>query len=404
MLPGPGWVVNHPLPRPFATIAAMLGTLAPVWIDSQSAVEALAARCLETGCIAFDTEADSLHSYFHKICLIQVSVEDDNFIVDPLALSTEALAPLLNVVGDPEVVMILHGSDYDLRVLDRDFGAEVRGLEDTQVMAQLLGEPRTGLAALLENEFGISLDKRFQRADWGKRPLPDGMLAYASADTAFLVRLAGRLRERLESLGRWSWATEEFRKLEAVRYSPPDAGPLAFERLKGARTLKGPARDRLAALHAWRDARARQLDRPPFKVVGNRQLLELAVEPVGTREELGRRPGVGAGFVRRWGREVVAILRKPGPAPPRERRDDHRSQSPEERQRAGRLAAARDPVAVALGLEPGLLCPRAVVTGIASHTPVPASAEALEACGLSGWRLEILADPFLSALAQDLDG
>ncbi|MCG6962469.1 MAG: HRDC domain-containing protein [Acidobacteria bacterium] len=378
----------------------MLDALSPIWINSQSAVERLVSCCRRAKRMALDTEADSLHSYFHKVCLIQVSAGERHFVIDPLAVDSERLAPLFEVTDDPGITTLLHGSDYDLRVLDRDFGARIRGLEDTQVMAQLLGEPRTGLATLLENELGITLDKRFQRADWGKRPLPDDMLAYAAADTAFLHRLADRLRERLERLGRWSWAREEFEKLESVRYSPPNAGPLGFERIKGARALKGVARDRLATLYQWRDGRARELDRPPFKVLGNHQLLELASTPVRSLKELQRCPGVGGGFARRWGREVLAILHRPEAAPPRERRGDQPVLSSGERRRLRRLTAARDAVASSLGLEPGILCSRAVLTAVACHTPLPASIEGLEACGVTGWRLEVLAEQLLAACEE----
>ena len=256
----------------------MLETLEPRWIDTPGGVREVAEAVRQVGRMAVDTEADSLHSYFHKTCLIQVSVNGRHFLIDPLALERSAMAPLLEALADPGIPVLMHGADYDVRVLDRDLGARIHGLEDTQVMAQLLGEPRTGLAALLEKELGLELDKRYQRADWGRRPLSRPMLAYAAADTAFLEALNERLRSRLEALGRWSWAEEEFRRLEAVRHTPAEPDPLAFERIKGVRRLRGGARDRAHALWAWRDAEARRLNVPPFKVLGNRQLLELAEE------------------------------------------------------------------------------------------------------------------------------
>ena len=143
----------------------------PIWIESAEGLRAVAERCAAVGCIALDTEADSMHSYFHKVCLVQVTAERHHAVIDPLALAARALEPLWKVVGDPAVKVLMHGADYDIRVLDRDYGAQVRGLEDTQVMAQLLGEPKTGLAALLEQELGVRLDKKHQRADWGRRPL-----------------------------------------------------------------------------------------------------------------------------------------------------------------------------------------------------------------------------------------
>ena len=269
-----------------------------------------------SGRFALDTEADSLHSYFHKVCLIQMSVAGRHFVIDPLPVAAADLDPLWRVVANPAATVVMHGADYDVRVLDRDYGARIGRLEDTQIMAQLLGEERTGLAFLLEREFGVELDKRYQRADWGSRPLTPDLVAYAAADTAHLAELAARFRERLERLGRWTWATEEFAKLTAVRHEPGEPDPLAFERIKGARALKGRARDRLYELYQWRDEEARRLDLPPFKVLGNRPMLELAQQPPEVSGELARVPGLGPRFVRRWGSEVIRRLKQPRAAPP----------------------------------------------------------------------------------------
>ncbi len=363
----------------------------------------MAARAREAGSLALDTEADSLHSYFHKVCLIQATVGDLHALLDPLALDRAALAPLLEVLADPGVRVLMHGADYDLRVLDRDLGARVAGLQDTQVMAQLLGEPRTGLAALLERELGVRLDKRHQLANWGRRPLPRELLTYAAADTAFLPELAARLRARLERLGRWSWAEEEFRRLERVRHVPPEPDPLSFERVKGARRLRGAARDRLAALHAWRDRAARELDEPPFRVLGNAALLDLAQDPPGDARELKSRRGVSRRVARRWGSDLLRLLADPPPAPARPRRrhgGDRHLEAPA-RGRLERLRAARDRVANELGIEPGVLCPKATLVSVATAEPVPRSEEELAAAGLTGWRLEVLSAAVLAALGME---
>ena len=241
----------------------------PIWVDRPHPVRELAEQCRSTGRCALDTEADSLHSYFHKVCLVQVSVGGSHYVVDPLAVGAAGLAPLFEVLADPALSVLMHGADYDIRVLDRDYGARIAGLEDTQVMAQMLGEPKTGLAALLAAELDVGLDKRYQRADWGQRPLSASMLAYAAADTAFLGNLAERLRARLVDLGRWCWAEEDFLRLERVRHVPQAEDPLAFEKIKGARVLRGEARDRLFSLHGWRETIAQAARRP--SVQGARQ-------------------------------------------------------------------------------------------------------------------------------------
>ena len=246
----------------------MLNDLNPIWVDTRAGVDEVAAAARSAGWLALDTEADSLHSYFHKTCLVQVTADNRNFVIDPLAMDSSDLDPLWEVVEDPGIPVLMHGSDYDIRVLDRDYDTRIRGLVDTQAMAQVLGEPKTGLAALLEIEEGVVLDKRHQRADWGQRPLTRSQVAYAAADTAFLGSLAAKLRARLEDLGRWEWAREEFRKLEQVRHNPVEPDPLAFERVKGVRPLRGEDRDRAFTLFQWREAEAQKLDVPPFKVLG----------------------------------------------------------------------------------------------------------------------------------------
>ncbi|MEN8164251.1 MAG: ribonuclease D, partial [Acidobacteriota bacterium] len=155
----------------------MTDDLRAFWIDDPGAIGDLADKCRTAGVFAMDTEADSLHSYFHKVCLIQISVGGEHAVIDPLALDTGTLSPLWEICGDPDISVLMHGADYDIRVLDRDYGAEVHGLQDTQIMAMLLGEEKTGLASLLQSCFDILLDKRHQRADWGRRPLTEAMVA-----------------------------------------------------------------------------------------------------------------------------------------------------------------------------------------------------------------------------------
>jgi len=375
--------------------------LIPRWVDTAAGVREVADLCARSDRLALDTEADSMHSYFHKVCLIQVTADGHNAVIDPLALEPADLEPLWEVVGDPAVPVLMHGADYDLRVLDRDYEAAVRGLEDTQIMARLLGEERTGLAFLLERETGHKLDKRFQRADWGRRPLTAEQLAYAAADTAYLELLADRLRARLEELGRWSWAEEEFHKLEEVRHVPLEPDPLAFERIKGARALRGEARDRLNALHGWRDQQARRLDVPPFKVLGNRQLLALAEEPPVDMEKLRKVEGVGRRAAGRWGRKILELLKSPKPAPERVATPPTPALEPDARRRLKRLLAVRDARAQDLGLEPGLLCPRGCAERVAAREPRCSNPADLAAAGLEGWRLEVLGDDFLEVLDSD---
>jgi len=371
-----------------------------MWIDSPGGVAEVCRRAAEAGVVAIDSEADSLHSYFHKVCLIQLSYAGQHALLDPLALGREGLTPLVALLGDGAVTKLLHGADYDLRVLDRDIGARVRPLRDTQVAAQLLGDKQTGLGALLEREFGITLDKRHQRADWSVRPLPDDVKAYAVNDTAHLEGLAARLGERLAAVGRESWWTEECEALEGIRWQAPVTDPLAFERIKGAGRLRGEPRDRLAALHAWRERQAAAADVPPFKVLRGEVLLELAANPPADLAALADLKGVGHGTVRRWGRELLTTLTSPAPAAPR----GDRPRFVRDRQRDSRVEAARrvrDEVATALALDPGVLAPRAGLESCAERPPRDVAE--LVSCLGRRWRAGALAAALLPLAAAWLE-
>ena len=377
-----------------------MSEIRPVWIDTPEGVREAADRCAVASRIALDTEADSMHSYFHKVCLIQVSANGHHMVIDPLAVEPSDLRPLWEVVSDPALPVLMHGADYDIRILDRDYGVRIAGLQDTQIMAQLLGEEKTGLAALLEKELEIRLDKRYQRANWGRRPLNAGQLAYAAADTAHLGDLADRLRARLEELGRWEWAREDFLKLEGVRNSTADPDPIVFERIKGARGLRGAARDRLFSLHQWRDQQARSRDIPPFKILGNKPLLAMAEKPPSDLEQLGELEGVGPNAVRRWGRDLLRLINRPRRAPKRVRSPRPPTPDAAERKRLKRMLATRDAKAEELGIQAGLLCSRGAAEAVSSHKPLCTTVRDLAEAGFEGWRLEVLGDAFLEAIAD----
>lgn len=368
----------------------------PQLIDEPSGVARVCARAAAVGVVALDTESDSFHSYFHKLCLIQVSFAGEHAIIDPLALGRESLQPFVELLADAGVEKVLHGADYDLRVLHRDLGARVVRLRDTQVAAQLLGEGQTGLAALVEREAGVALDKRHQRADWGKRPLPPELLAYAAGDTAHLEMLRSRLAERLAALGRLAWWEEECLALEAVRWEPPAPDPLAFERIKGAGRLVGEARDRLAALHAWREREAAARDIPPFRILHSDALLALASDPPADLAALAIVPGVGKSTVGRYGHEIMRSLTQAPPAPARERRQ----RVPVDREREARVRqarAVRDGIAKELSLDPGVLAPRTALELVVDRRP--RNEEDLFACLARRWRTSVLAPAILPLVA-----
>ena len=241
--------------------------------------------------IGVDLEADSMFHYQEKVCLIQISTPERNIIVDPLAL--DGLSSLASVFSNPKIRKVFHGADYDMRSLYRDFEIEVYALFDTHIAAKALGIPKTGLAALLNERLGITVDKKYQKRDWSKRPLSPGMLAYAVQDTCHLLPLSKILEGELREKGRL-WSVErECERQAQVRPAPPDTNPL-FMKFKGARKLGPRGLAVLDSILRLRDDTARRKDRPPFKILGNEQIMEIAKRKPSTKEDLGQIQGVSA--------------------------------------------------------------------------------------------------------------
>ncbi len=348
------------------------------------------------GAVAIDTEADSFHSYHHKLCLIQLSYDEETVLLDPLTLSRDDLAPFAELLSSPSVVKLMHGADYDLRMLDRDLGMRASPVRDTQVAAQLLGEPQTGLAALLAKELGVTLDKSQQRADWSIRPLTAELLAYAAGDTAHLRRLAELIGSRLAALGRLSWWEEECAALAEVRWQAPERDEFSFERVKGARRLRGKARDRLAALHGWREQLAEKEDVAPFRVMGGDALIALAERAPEDLQSLAKVPGVGSATVRRFGATLLPLIATAPPAPVRPPREHFKVDHERER-RVKELRAVRDGAAAQLAIDPGVLAPRAGLEAVVDRRP--ADGGALRECLGRRWRTEVLAPLLLPVVA-----
>jgi ribonuclease D len=238
-------------------------------------LEALVDELRGCRAIGIDTEADSLHHYTEKVCLLQLAVFGGaSMLVDPLALGD--LSPLAPILADASVLKVVHGGDNDITSLRRDFGFTFRSMFDTAIAARLLGDTEVGLQALVRNELGVELSKGSQRDDWSKRPLTAKQEAYALADVAHLMALAARLTDRLAAAGRTEWAREEFAALASLPPARKRTGPDEFRRIKGSAKLSPRQQAVLRELYRWREDRAAAADRPPFKIVGPETLLAIA--------------------------------------------------------------------------------------------------------------------------------
>jgi ribonuclease D len=243
-----------------------------VYVSKPAALESLIRRIEAAESVAVDTEADSLHNYFEKVCLIQLSLGDEHYLIDPLCELD--LSRFLEALAEKQ--LILHGGDYDLRMLRTSLGFRARGeVFDTMIAAQLLGIEELGLAALIERFFGIRIEKHGQKSDWSRRPLSEKQLRYAINDTRFLARLAERLSSELTEQGRLDWHKESCRAM--VASSARDRARDAEEawRIKGAGRLASRQLAYLRELWHWRDQHARRVNVPSFKIFGNQQIFDL---------------------------------------------------------------------------------------------------------------------------------
>lgn len=348
-------------------------------------LKGLAARLGQEPLVACDLEADSLHHYQEKVCLIQFAIPGAAMLLDPLVLPD--ISPVAPVFANPAVRKIFHGADYDIRSLDRDFSIEVNNLFDTMIACQFLGEKEFGLAAVLKKRFGVELDKQYQKADWSKRPLSREMLEYAIKDTSLLIALYRQLEDELRKKGRLAWVEEECAVLSRVRSSQRGEEPL-FYRFKGASKMEPRTLAVLEELLGFRDRWARQGDIPPFKVLGTETVRELAVRRPRIPADLTGIPGLTGKVVERYGDGILRAIAKGCAVPAGELpvypREERRRKSRLEDERLKRLKSWREEKARKLGVETGVLANNTLLEHLA--LAAPRSCEELAAIPLRGWQ------------------
>jgi ribonuclease D len=367
------------------------------FIETPLQLEGVARILGRSEIIGVDLEADSLFHYYEKVCLLQMATETDSFVLDPLALRD--LSSLHPVFSDPRIRKVFHGADYDIRSLYRDFHLQVENLFDTQLACKFLGLQETGLEAVLRNRFQVELNKKYQRADWSKRPLTPEMVEYAAMDGYYLIPLARMLERELGEKGRLSWVEEESRFLTRVRFTPPNHAPL-YLRVKGASSLDSRDLAVLEALLEFREAQAQRSDLPPFKVLGNEPLLELAKKKPSHPEELETGKPLSPRQIDRYGKPLVreieramALPEKDLPVYPRKEKPDWPASV---RRRVKALKDWRDKRAKDLGLEPGVLLNNALINALALQNPRSLK-EMEEIPGMKGWLKDQFGQEILTA-------
>lgn len=369
------------------------------FISNGADLHELILRLLDQPRIAVDTESNSLFAYRERVCLIQFSTSESDYLVDPLTAMD--LAPLGEVFSRPVPQKVFHAAEYDLLCLSRDYRFEVEGLFDTMLAARALGFRQTGLGAILKSELGVDLDKRWQRANWGIRPLPDDQARYAQLDTHYLLALRDHLVARLSERGLVEEVEEECGRLARACLQPPASSPSnGFWRLRGAFELVAQDRAILYQLYLCREELARRLDRPPFKVLSQKVLTEIARLHPSSLEELRKVPGVTQVQIARWGDEILRAVREGlqagVPHPPRA---GERNEPAIARHEA--LRKWRKERAAARGVESDVILSREVLWRIAERGPC--SLEELATVeGLGPSRLRCYGEEIMHVLA-DLD-
>jgi len=346
-------------------------------IETHADLDALAQDLLSEKVICVDTEADSFYHYFDKTCLVQIATRKDIYLVDPLALGgPSALSPLGPIFASPDIRKIFHAAEYDIFVLKRDCSFRFANLFDTMISAQLLGYPSVGLAGIAERHCDVKLPKDEQRSDWSRRPLTAKQMSYAAADVLYLTELADILSKELRKAKRMKWAEEEFETLTTREWPDRDFDDLGYLRIKGARKLDPKGLSVLKQLYLMRDARARSMDRPPFKVIGNRTLLEIAEQRPTKLSDLSNIKGITDLLVRRFGREIVDAVKEGrgkehGPIP--KLTSGRRRMDRSGDRRLAALKTWRSKRAPELSMDPGVLCPNSALEAIAWKDPASAS-------------------------------
>ena len=348
--------------------------------------------------VAVDTESNSLHAYRERVCLIQFSTLAADYIVDPIRLpDLRSLAPFF---ANPDQEKVFHAAENDLVCLRRDHRFEFANIFDTMSAARTLGWPQVGLAAILDTHFGVKMNKKYQRADWKRRPLTPEQLDYARLDTHYLIALRDRQLQELTESGHWPEAHEEFVRLARLRDDPDSASPNppSFWRVKGARDLAPAQAAILEALFAYREQQAERMDRPPFKVMGEATLMELARRAPRRAEDLQHLPGITPEQIRRHAHGVLHAVQQ-GLHAPAQRAPQPSRESDDVRDRYDRLHTWRKERARARGVESDVILPRTALWDLARRAP-RTHAELAHIVDFGPWRRATYGEELLALLTR----
>ena len=369
---------------------------APPLITRPEELHELVEILLEQTIVGVDTESNSLHAYREQVCLIQFSTVQADYLVDPLTLAD--LSALEKLFASHDVEKVFHAAEYDLLCLSRDFGFRFANLFDTMIAARTLGYKSVGLAAILEHEFQIKIDKRPQRADWGQRPLPRQLQDYARLDTHYLIPIRKQLAQALIKRDLLPLAEEDFRRLAQVQHNGNEEESSSWWRVRGAYDLEPQQAAVLMELCRYRNKIAQSANRPLFKVISDRALTAIAQASPRSLEELKGLPGVTSYIIERHGRGLLQSVRRGLEGeplhPPRSPRPDFRFT-----ERLEALRQWRKDTALRMGVMSDVVLPRDLMHAIAHRNPT-CQEELAAVMHSAPWRLERFGTAILSAITS----
>ena len=348
--------------------------------------------------LAVDTESNSLHAYQEQVCLIQFSTPEDDYLLDPLVL--DDLSLLAPIFADPQIEKVFHAAEYDLICLRRDFDFSFANIFDTMVAARILGWRKVGLASILEAQYGVQVNKRYQRANWGERPLTNRLLAYARLDTHYLIPLRNRLYAELQRSGFWPLAKEDFRRACQVNGPRPKSKETMCWRIKGSHDLTPRQAAVLQALCHYRELKAETMDRPVFKVLNDRTLLTLSIACPRNRDELREVVGMSGLQIRRHGAGVLTAVKRGLKADPLHYPRHSRPPGNVYLWRVEALRNWRKAVGQSLGFESDIVLPRDLLYKIARQNPLDEKS-LTPIMDQVPWRLNRFGDEILKVLREE---
>ena len=339
----------------------------PLWVDQHAPFSTMLDDLQQSPIIAIDTESNSLFAYQEQVCLIQFSTATTDYLVDPLTIKD--ITPLGNVFQDPNIEKIFHAAEYDILCLKRDFNFEFNNLFDTMVASRILGRENLGLGAIINEFYGIAVNKKYQRADWGMRPLKPKMLEYARMDTHFLIDVRNKLRPALEEKNRWALAQEDFNRLCKISVPKNDIEKERCWKVLGNHRLSNQQLAVLQALCDYREKRAKAANLPVFKILNNNILLAIAEAMPDDVEALYDVPGLSPKIIKRLGTKLVKLVKSGMQQKPYRRVSNHKRPDQSYIAKVEALRNWRKKTAQELGVLSDIVLPRDILYAIVNANP-----------------------------------